>query len=85
MDFRVPMTTNITSLQDVKEKQKFELIASDLETVLYLLRLIKSGLQDYSMYIPVKDVVINIIQNEKILVGHQEKIAEKLEKIYGKT
>ncbi len=75
-------TTNVTSLVDVKEKQKFELIASDLETVLYLLRLIKSGLQDYSMYIPVKDVVINIIQNEKILVGHQEKIAEKLTKLY---
>lgn len=74
---------NVANLSDHKDKRKLEVIKEDINTVLYLMRLIKSGLNDYSCYVPVRDVVINIANNEKILVSHLEKITEKLEKIYG--
>lgn len=80
------MTTspsNIANLQDHKEKLKLEVIQEDLNTVLYLLKLIKSGLADYSCYVPVRDIYCNIANNEKVLARHLEKITEKLETIYG--
>jgi hypothetical protein len=74
--------SNLKSLQDHKEKRKLEVIQQDLDTVLYLLKLIKSGLADYSIYTPVRDIYISITNNQKILEKHLEKINVKLEKIY---
>ena len=68
----------LTNLQDFKEKRKLEVIGQDLDTVLYLLKLIKSGLQDYSIYTPIRDIYICIANNEKLLKDHLKKIEYKL-------
>ena len=78
------MTTNIANIKDHKEKRKLEVIASDLDTVLYLMKLIKSGLSDYGIYIPVKDVLICMANSEKQLKIHLEKIEKKLQEIHNK-
>ena len=75
------MTNNVTQLVDHKEKRKLEVIVEDLKTVLYLTKLIKSGLSDYCIYVPVRDIFINITQNEKLLKKHVENVANKLELI----
>ena len=76
------MMTNTPSLQDFKERRKLEVVSQDLDTVLYLFKLIKSGLQDYSVYVPVRDVYITICNNEQLLKKHLEKINVRLDKIY---
>lgn len=76
------MTDNLASLSDHKEKRKLEVISEDLNTVLYLLKLIKSGLKDYSCYVPVRNIYITIVENEQILNKHLEKINGKLDKLH---
>jgi hypothetical protein len=73
------MTKKVVDLQDRKDRQKLEVISNDLDTVLYLMKLIKSGLMDYQYYIPVKDVMISIANNEKLLQRHLLNVNEKLE------
>lgn len=82
MELLTNMTKKVSNLNDHKNKRKYEYIRDDLDTILYLLKLIKTGIMDYSIYIPVRDVIISITENERKLLKHLDKINNKLEKLY---
>lgn len=69
---------NPTNLQEYKEKRKQKRIVSDLENIERLLTVVLRGLAKYKKYVPVSDIIKNVMENKAIVNLHLKKYNEKI-------
>ena len=67
------MRNNVSNLTVHKTKKKLEYMRGDIETAVNILKIVKAGLGEFTIYVPVRDVLINITQNQKLLEDHLNK------------
>lgn len=68
----------VTNLSSHRNKKKLEFIRGDIETAINILKIVKTGLGEFAMYVPIRSIMISIVNNEKLLSDHLQNIKEKL-------
>lgn len=69
----------ISSIKSYKDKKKAEKIVKDLSKLSGLIEKFISDVRDYDHYIPIKDIIFNIVDNKIIIELHLKKYKKILE------
>ena len=73
--------TNVTKLQDVKDKKKLKIIAEDLETMVKICNMTLKAFSHYKRYLPTQEIINVISSNKTLLEIHLNKTKKNIEKL----
>jgi hypothetical protein len=74
----VRMASNVHKIKDFKDVKKLKLYISHLESILHIVALSIKGLELFEVYTPVREILVTMRQQKRILESHQTRCKKAL-------